>query len=299
MSVHVSLSYRLYINFVFYLTALGEVLANTLNGLYIWRRRTATLPEHSLEGTTLLITGANSGIGFITADNFARLGGTVHMACRDLSKAQKAREEIVRTLPKHMHDNVVLWQLDLSSLQSVRDFAHKFKAAVDRIDWMINNAGVMMCPQWETQDGFEYQLATNHLGHFLLTNLLLCKARAGTRIINLSSVAHMPGVINFADINLREKGQYTPHNAYYQSKLANLLFSLELASRLKDTGVSVYAVHPGMVATQLGRHLNAFSRAVLTVLHHFVLITPEQGAQTTLYCALEPSIGGESGHYYA
>lgn len=294
-------SFQCFTNFVFfYWQILLETMANTLHAFYIWRRRRAALPD-TLTGKTMVITGANSGIGFVTVKTFAQLGARVIMGCRDMSKANKALEEIIETLDEKARDNVVLMELDLNSFESVRIFAAKVNKSVDKINWLINNAGVMMTPKMTTKDGFEYQFGVNHLGHFLLTNLLLekvCAAGSGSRIITLSSVAHMPGRIHFDDINLQMKGAYTPTKAYYQSKLANLLFTVELARRLKASGVSVFAVHPGLVKTELGRHLNKFSLLILRFLHMFILISPEFGAQTTLHCALADNIEHLSGHYF-
>lgn len=294
-------SFDCFTSFVFfYLQILLETMANTLHAFYLWRRRRATLPA-TLSGKTLVITGANTGIGFVTVQTMAQLGARVIMGCRDMEKARKALEEIVETLGEKEKDNVAVMELDLNSFDSVRTFAARVNKSVDKIDWLINNAGVMMTPKMATKDGFEYQFGVNHLGHFLLTNLLLakvCAAGPGSRVLSLSSVAHMPGRIHFDDINLQGKGAYTPAKAYYQSKLANLLFAVELARRLKGSGVSVFAIHPGLVKTELGRHLNKFSQIVLHILHHFILISPEFGAQTTLHCALADNIEHLTGHYF-
>uniref|UniRef100_A0A3P8WWJ6 Si:dkey-23o4.6 n=1 Tax=Cynoglossus semilaevis TaxID=244447 RepID=A0A3P8WWJ6_CYNSE len=170
-----------------------------------------------LDGKTVVITGANTGIGKETSREMARRGEL--MACRDLTRAESAAEEIREATG---NGNVVIRHLDLASLHSVRQFAKDYVDSEDRLDILINNAGVMMCPKWLTEDGFETQLAVNHLGHFLLTNLLLpkLKSSAPSRVVNVSSIAHRGGRIDFDDL-------------YQQSKLANVLFSRELARKLR------------------------------------------------------------------
>uniref|UniRef100_A0A4W4G0H2 Uncharacterized protein n=1 Tax=Electrophorus electricus TaxID=8005 RepID=A0A4W4G0H2_ELEEL len=185
-----------------------------------------------LDGRTVIITGANTGIGKETACDMAKRGARVVMACRDFIKAEKAAAEIQRSTG---NVNVVVRQLDLASLISVRKFVHEFITTEDRLDILINNAGVMMCPHSLTEDGFETQFAVNHLGHFLLTLLLLdvLKRSAPSRVINVSSIAHKGGKIHFDDLNFNQK----PYNAlvsYRQSKLANVLFTQELSRRTKS-----------------------------------------------------------------
>ena len=192
-----------------------------------------------------------------------------------------------------------VFQLDLESLASVRSFAEAVNGAVEKIDLLILNAGKMACPRSETQDGFEGQLGTNHLGHFLLTELLLekVKAAAPSRIIVLSSLAHEGGKMNFDDLQL--KSGYSPWKAYGQSKLANVLFASELGRRLEGTGVTTYAVHPGWVRTELDRHMPGWQKVLVTPARAVASKSPVQGAQTTLYCALEPSLADKTGRYYA
>ncbi|XP_045078289.1 retinol dehydrogenase 12-like isoform X2 [Coregonus clupeaformis] len=184
-----------------------------------------------LHGRTVVITGANTGIGKETAWDMAMRGARVIMACRDLTRGEAAAAEIRSSTG---NTNVVVQQLDLASLGSVRQFAREFIATETRLDILINNAGIMLCPKSLTVDGFESQFAVNHLGHFLLTNLLLDMLKASTpsRVINVSSIAHQGGKIHFEDLNFDKKG-YNSVIAYKQSKLANLLFSRELARRTK------------------------------------------------------------------
>ncbi|XP_037075975.1 retinol dehydrogenase 11-like [Pollicipes pollicipes] len=250
-----------------------------------------------LEGKTVVITGANTGIGKEAARDLYGRGARVIMAVRTVSRGEAAREEI-EAAAETGAGQLEVRQLDLESLESVRRCAEELNAAVEKIDLLILNAGKMACPRSETKDGFESQLGTNHLGHFLLTHLLLdkVKAAAPSRIIVLSSLFHKMGSMHFDDLQL--KNNYGPWKAYNQSKLANVLFASELARRLKDSGVTTYAVHPGWVRTELARHLSVWTKAVQAPVQ-FLAKSPLQGVQTTLYCALEPTLSAESGQYYA
>ncbi len=200
-----------------------------------------------LDGKTIVITGANTGIGKVTAIDLAKRGAHIVILCRNLQKASDAIKDIKSATG---NDNVEAEQLDLASLASVRKCAGLLKEKLDKIDILINNAGIMTCPEWRTEDGFEMQLGTNHLGHFLLTELLLplVKKSADTgfhpRIVILSSLAHESARgMQWGDL-MFENG-YDSIAVYAQSKLANLLHCKELARRLKDSGISVYALHPG------------------------------------------------------
>ncbi|KAG7222420.1 hypothetical protein INR49_016280 [Caranx melampygus] len=252
-----------------------------------------------LDGKTVLITGANTGIGEETALDMAQRGARVILACRDMTRARIAADEIRQ---KSGNGNVVVKKLDLSSLQSVRDLAKDVQENEQRLDILINNAGILMCPKWQTEDGFEMQFGVNHLGHFLLTNCLLdlLKKSAPSRIVIVSSLEHEKGKIHFDDINLDEG--YTPHRSYCQSKLANVLFCRELASRLQDTGVTVYSLHPGVVATDLIRHYFptlTLWKKVMAKLLLMLIKSPKEGAQTTIYCAVDESQANVSGLYYS
>ena len=207
----------------------------------------------SLAGKTVIITGANCGIGKETAIDMAKRQARVIMACRSVERGEKAAEEVRRASGS---SKVVFQQLDLASLTSVRRFCERVLKEEPRIDILINNAGIMACPYWKTEDGFEMQFGVNHLGHFLLTNLLLdrLKEAPAARIVNVSSIAHaMTKGINFDDINSEKS--YSAWTAYGQSKLANILFTRSLARRLEGTTVTTTSLHPGTIRTELARHL--------------------------------------------
>ncbi|KAM6979552.1 retinol dehydrogenase 13 [Aplochiton taeniatus] len=271
-------------------------------GLFTLRRWLAggvCRSKAKLVGKTVLITGANTGIGKQTALDMACRGARVILACRDMTRANNAAEEIRQ---RSGNGNVVVKKLDLASLQSVRDVAKDILDTEDRLDILINNAGIMMCPKWKTEDGFEMQFGVNHLGHFLLTNCLLdlLKKSTPSRIVNVSSLAHEKGKIHFADINLDD--EYSPQISYRQSKLANVLFSRELAARLQGTGVTVYSLHPGVIRTELGRHFFptiALWKRILAVPLMMLIKSPWEGAQTTIYCAVDESEANASGLYYS
>ncbi|XP_031553920.1 retinol dehydrogenase 11-like [Actinia tenebrosa] len=253
-----------------------------------------------LDGKTVIITGANTGIGKETAIDLAKRGARVIIACRSPDRGKQALKEIQE---QSNSQQVYLEKLDLASLKSVREFAEKIKKNEPRLDILINNAGVMMCPYMTTEDGFELQIGVNHLGHFLLTNLLLdlLKKSAPSRVINLSSLGHTM-TSRFKFQNMNNEKTYGKVEAYAQSKLANILFTKELARRLEGTGVTTYAVHPGTVETELDRH-TFFSSSILGApfrpIRWLTCKTPIQGAQTSLYCAVSEDLEGVTGRYYA
>lgn len=237
---------------------------------------------------TAIVTGANSGIGYETARALARKGARVILACRSRERGTAAVERIAAEQPA---GSVELSILDLSDLSSVRSFASKFVEASETLDLLINNAGVMFPPQGQTADGFELQIGVNFLGHFALTGLLLetLERTPGSRVVTLSSVAHRVGRIDFD--SFRGLDHYKPWREYAQSKLACLMFSLELQRRLEEQGSSVrsLAAHPGGTKTDLQRHSGLFN-----VLTKLIGMRPSQGALPTLYAATEPSArGGE------
>ncbi|KAK3780063.1 hypothetical protein RRG08_061830 [Elysia crispata] len=254
--------------------------------------------KETIEGKTVIVTGANTGIGKETVRDLAKRGGRVIMACRNMEKGEKARREIIE---ETQSDSVLLKELNLSSFESIQKFAKDFNETEPRLDILINNAGVMACPRAETHDGLELQLGTNHFGHFLLTNLLLdkLKACAPSRIVIVSSLMHSFGKINFDDLNSEKS--YGAWTAYNQSKLANVLHALELTNRLKDTGVTANSLHPGSVNTDLQRHVKSgvLGRLFFGTLGKMFMIDAVQGAQTTLRLALDPALEQVSGKYFA
>jgi NAD(P)-dependent dehydrogenase (short-subunit alcohol dehydrogenase family) len=243
-----------------------------------------------LTGKVAIVTGANSGIGYTAARALARKGATVILACRNKEKGQAAVRQIERAYPAA---KVELLQIDLSDLTSVRRFADGFTNRYDRLDILINNAGIMATPFGTTTDGFELQFGTNHLGHFALTGLLLdCIIRTPQeRVVTVSSWGHQFGEIDFDDLN-GEK-DYDPGDAYAQSKLANLLFTYELQRRFEGAGVDAIAVavHPGWTATNLPVH-----RRMIWTLNPLIGQKPAMGALPALYAATAPDVQG--GDYY-
>ncbi|XP_026147620.1 retinol dehydrogenase 12, like isoform X3 [Mastacembelus armatus] len=219
----------------------------------------------------------------------------VIIACRDMEKAEAAVKDVIESSG---NENVLCMKLDLADSRSIKEFADAINKGEPKLNILINNAGVMVCPYGKTADGFEMQIGVNHLGHFLLTHLLidLIKRSAPARIINVSSMAHSWGSINLEDIN-SENG-YDKNKAYAQSKLANILFTSSLAKRLEGTGVTAYSLHPGVVQTDLWRHLNGPQQFFMKIISPFTK-NSVQGAQTTIYCAVEPSLEKESGGYYS
>lgn len=203
-----------------------------------------------LTGKVVVITGANSGLGLESTKAIANKGATVVMACRNHSKAEEAKANVLKTVPNAKLD---VMQLDNASLESVRAFADIFKAKYDRLDILMNNAGVMAIPRSETKDGFEMQLGVNHLGHFALTGLLLdvITSTPNSRIHTTSSSANYSGTINFDDLML--KNDYGRWKSYGQSKLANVFFANELNNRLSEAGHDTISntSHPGLVMTNL------------------------------------------------
>jgi dehydrogenase/reductase SDR family protein 13 len=240
-----------------------------------------------------LITGASSGIGRVTAEQLAARGYKVFLACRSEAKTQP----VLVAIAKQTGDSqrALFLPLDLGDLNSVRQCAQKFLSTGLPLHLLINNAGLGGA-RGMTTSGFEMTFGVCHVGHFLLTKLLLDALKGSTpaRIVNVSSTAHLaPKVFSFEDV--RQPVRTGTVRDYERAKLANVLFTKELASRLKGTGVSSYAVHPGVVATDIWR---SFPKP-LAWLAKLFMISEEEGAKTTLYCATDPALGNESGYYYA
>ncbi|XP_004612475.1 retinol dehydrogenase 11 [Sorex araneus] len=247
-----------------------------------------------LPGKVIVITGANTGIGKETAKELAQRGARIYLACRDVKKGELVAKEIQTVTG---NQQVLVRKLDLADTKSIRAFAKNFLAEEKQLHILINNAGVMMCPYSKTADGFEMHMGVNHLGHFLLTNLLLDKLKesAPSRVVNVSSLAHHLGRIQFH--NLQSEKFYNAGLAYCHSKLANILFTRELARRIKGSGVTTYSVHPGTVNTELVRH-STFLKLMWRLFSFFVK-NPQQGAQTTLHCALTEGLESLSGSHFS
>ncbi|XP_050407238.1 retinol dehydrogenase 11 isoform X1 [Patella vulgata] len=254
-----------------------------------------------LTGKTVIVTGSNKGIGRETARDFAKRGARVILAVRDITKGERAAEDIRQSTG---NNNVIVRIVDLSSLESVRKFCRHILEKEERLDILVNNAGVRFCPHWTSQEGYELHFAVNHLGHFLLTNLLvnLMKKSAPSRIICVTCMAYEEGSINFDDLNSQRS--YDPWTAYTQSKLANILFSQELSNRLTGSGVTVNSVHPGIVQSELGRYTGdnkpaLWRRLLIKIVGFIIMKTPQQGAQTSIYCAVSDKIENVSGKYFS
>jgi NAD(P)-dependent dehydrogenase (short-subunit alcohol dehydrogenase family) len=241
-------------------------------------------------GRVAVVTGANSGIGFETAAALAAKHARVIMACRNRQKAEAAMERIRERTPGA---DLEFLELDLASLASVERFADSFRSGHDRLDLLINNAGVMIPPFGTTEDGFELQFGCNHLGHFALTGRLLdmLESTPGARVVNVSSLAHRQGTMDFDNLNA-ERG-YSKWPAYGQSKLANLLFTFELQRRLEAEGsqLMVTAAHPGWTGTDLQRH-----SGLIAFMNNFFAQSPPMGALPTLRGAVDPE--AKSGDYF-
>src|SRR4051812_41632253 len=213
-----------------------------------------------LTGKEILVTGASTGLGEETTRALAAHGARVTMAVRDPERGEAAVARIRTSVPGA---DLEVMTLDLASLADVRRFATEYLADHDHLDVLVANAGVMACPQAETVDGFELQIGTNHVGHFLLTQLLLPMLGSGARVVALSSAGHRFSDVDLDDPNFQHTA-YDPWGAYGRSKTANALFAVELDRRLQDRGAHAYSVHPGGIITELGRHLTEETMAVLT-----------------------------------
>jgi NAD(P)-dependent dehydrogenase (short-subunit alcohol dehydrogenase family) len=248
-------------------------------------------------GRVAIITGANSGVGYESAVALARKGARVVMACRSMDRAERARQEL---LARASGAAVDVLPLDLGNLESVRTFAESFNAHYDRLDILMNNAGIMVPPYGKTADGFETQFGTNHLGHFALTAFLLPKLleTPASRVVTVSSSAYFNGRIDFAD--LQGEKRYRPWTAYAQSKLANILFTQELERRLKAARADVISVasHPGYAITNLQANLTTgiMDRTLFPILKRFMSQPADLGATYQLYAATAPHVQG--GDFY-
>ncbi|GAF66625.1 SDR family oxidoreductase [Alkalihalobacillus trypoxylicola] len=242
----------------------------------------------------IIITGANSGMGLATTISLAKKGATIIMACRSIERGKEALDQVKK---ESGSDSIIMLPCDLSSMESIRLFTQEVKEKYPSIDILINNAGVVTIKKEMTDDQFEMMLGVNHLGHFLLTNLLLnsLKKASDPRVINVSSGAYKAGRISLEDPFFHHRS-FNVIKGYSQSKLANILFTKELAKR--EPTISTFSLHPGAVSTSLGvNRQNGFGRTIHKLLRPFFL-TSEQGAETAIYLATEPNLTSMSGQYF-
>lgn len=259
--------------------------------------RTPILESRNMKGKVCIVTGSNTGIGKETARGLAQRGTRVVLACRDVGKAEAARQDIAATTG---NAEVEVMPLDLASKASIRSFAARFAASHDRLDVLVNNAGLWPTTRGTTQDGLETTFGVNHVGTWLLTQELLPLLRrsAPARIVVLSSALHYRGKLDWDDLQYQRR-KYDPTAAYGASKLANVLFTRALARRLAGSGVTVNAVHPGVVATEFASadDVPGLFQWVLKF-SHLLSISPEKGARTSVHVASSPAVEGVTGRYF-
>ncbi|XP_063619868.1 retinol dehydrogenase 13-like [Cydia splendana] len=250
-----------------------------------------------LVGKTVIVTGANAGIGYETAKDLAARGARLILACRNEVRGRAAKDQLTAATG---NSDVHYHHLDLASLKSVRSFADNILKTEKRLDILVNNAGCYGSNFEKTEDELLLEMQTNHFGPFLLTNLLLplLKSSAPSRIVNVSSVAHMGAVIDFDNLNAEKetKKTYSKITVYCNTKMCNILMTVELERRLKGTGVTVNALHPGIIATGISAHDRLMSTS-LFFLKPFCK-TPWEGAQTSIHLAVAPELSGTSGRYF-
>ena len=245
-----------------------------------------------MENKVILVTGANSGMGKVTALELAKKGATVVMVCRNKQAGEQVRKEIIAVSG---NERVDLLLADLSSQQSIRELAGTIKSHYPKLDVLVNNAGLAFSDRHLSVDGIEMTFAVNHLGYFLLSNLLLdnLKASSSGRIINVASSTHTQGKLNLDDPGFKQN--YSLFGAYNQSKLCNILFTYALATRLKNTHVTVNCLNPGPVKTGLSRDMGAFFKLIGSLF----FFSPEKAAETAIYLASSPEVEGVSGTYFS
>jgi len=269
----------------------------------------STIKYVDMQGKVAIVTGANTGIGYITSRELAKMGAHVILACRSRERGEAALERLKKEAQEQAVTSLAIGEikaelmlLDLGSLASIRDFVAAFKAKNLGLHVLVNNAGIMALPErLTTVDGFEAQFGTNHVGHFYLTVELLdiIKNSEPARIVNLSSMAHSMGKMNWDDLHY-VKG-YSAWDSYGQSKLANVLFTKELQRRFDEEGknVSCYAVHPGIVQTELMRNMSSPMQFLGNTFGSIVCKTVEDGSLTSIKCATDPDVGHLKGFYWA
>jgi len=251
-----------------------------------------------LSGAVAIVTGASSGLGAETARILAKIGADVTLTARDLAKAEAVAASIRGETGS---DSIDVMELELQRPESVRRFAEKWLAAHGRLNLLVNNAGVMACPLARTDEGWEMQFATNHLGHFLLTGLLAPALVVGapSRVVNLSSAGHRFAPVDLEDPHFEQR-EYDKWASYGQAKTANVLHAVELDRRLRKRGVRAFAIHPGAIMTELGRHLDRDDIATLQSRAPgggLVFKPVEIGAATQVYAATAPELAGQGGLY--
>lgn len=247
-----------------------------------------------LTGKVIIVTGGNSGLGFEAVKAFAEKGAEVVLATRSMEKGEEAKKQILQT---GISGKIEVIELDLMNLKSVIKFAEQFKKNYTRLDVLLNNAGIMTTPYFLTKDGFEAQIGTNHLGHFALTGLLMpvIKKSPVSRVVNVSSMAHKQGKMDFENFLFEGGAGYSPLKSYGRSKLSNLLFTYELQRRLVARNVKSIAVsaHPGVSNTNLGRHIeNKLFYKILYPLMSPFIQSQEMGALPQIRAAVDPNVKG-------
>ncbi|XP_006640365.2 retinol dehydrogenase 14 [Lepisosteus oculatus] len=273
----------------------GTVVASLVFFLILkWmKRRRVCMDVKRLDGKTVLVTGGNSGIGKETAIALAARGARVIIACRDVQKAEVAMREI-KTRSRSL--NVSYMELDLANLQSVREFCQTFLQKEQRLDVLINNAGMPSVLGW-TDDRFSMCFGVNHLGHFLLTSLLLNRLKecAPSRVITLTSSVYKYQKLDFQDLNYN----VIPFFTFCRSKLANIYFTQELSRLMEGKGVTAYAVHPGFVQSNWTCYFSILFRIVMQVIMYMFFVSCEVGAQTVIYCAVSDDVLQYSGSFFS
>jgi len=278
----------------FFMVVLGIFMFKELT-MGIYRKKT------NMIGKVVVITGGNSGIGLETARGLAERGATVIIGCRSKERGDKAVKDIIRTTK---NTNVEYMTVDLLSLQSVRQFAEDLERKVDKIDILVNNAGMFDNRNernfTRSKDNLEITLQTNHLSHFLLTNLLKTQlaAAGNARVVNVSSQANVGGWIDLENLNYEKEDVKTSRLTYHKSKLMNIMFSKELAARWNDIGVTSYSLHPGFVRTNIFNDFPPFMWYAIFIVASILGKNNTQGAQTSLYLSCEPGIEHLSGEYF-
>ena len=249
-----------------------------------------------LTGKTVLITGASSGIGLEASVTLAKAGGDVVMVARDRTRGEAALAEVKA---RSGSERVTLMLCDFASQADIRRFAAEFLASHDALHVLVNNAGTVASSYALTEDGLEQTFAVNHLGYFLLTNLLLdlLERSAPARVVSVSSRGNYAGTLDFDDLQFA-RGGYSIMAAYNRSKLANVLFTVELAARMEGRGVTANCLHPGVVATNIWSGAPWFALPILALMKRIMMITPEQGSDTITWLAASPEAEGQTGGYY-